>query len=110
MQRYKGGNQQRHAEPPTKFNPSTGQFHPWNEERQYLSRFPLSFRGCFICGGTDHRGAKDCPVAQFGNYDKKQFLMNYGRINHILSALIERRHRVRYRVLYISHEQVMIRI
>ena len=73
MQRYKGGDQQRPADPPTKFNPSTGQFHPWNEERQYLSRFPLSFRGCFICGGTDHRGAKDCPVAQSGNYDKKQF-------------------------------------
>ena len=73
MQQYKGNDTQRFPEPPTKFNPSTGQFHPWNEERKYLSRFPASFRGCFICGGTDHRGSQNCPIAQSGNYDKKQF-------------------------------------
>ena len=58
---------------PTEYNLSTGQLHPWNEERKYLSKFPISFCRCFICGNTDHIGLRDCPIAKDGKYDKKKF-------------------------------------
>ena len=57
------------SEVPRKLNPSTNQLHPWNEDQNYLSRFPLSFCGCFVCGGTNHRGSCDFPLAKNWGYD-----------------------------------------
>ena len=72
--RYSRDNESNQPEIPTKFNPSTGQLHQWNEDRKCLSRFPISFRGCFICGSTYHRELHDCPIESGGNYDKKTII------------------------------------
>lgn len=69
-------------------NPSTGQLHPWNEDRKYLSQFPINFRGCFICSETDHRGSRDCQLAKDGKFDKNYSLRNCRHINHIPNAFI----------------------
>ena len=79
MQRYKPNDRNnpddRITQPdvPTEYNLSTGQLHPWNEERKYLSKFPISFCRCFICDNTDHKGLRDCPITKDGKYDKKKF-------------------------------------
>ena len=58
----------------TRIHPVTGLQHPFDKARNFLSRFPLGFRGCFNCGKTDHRNTRDCPLAQQGNFDKIRFL------------------------------------
>ena len=89
MQRYKpddgyaqGG---KHSQPevPRKLNPSTNQLHPWNEDHNYLSHFPLGFRSYFICGGTDHWGSHDFLLLKMGGMTKNYFLRNCRPINHI---------------------------
>ena len=46
---------------PTKRSEATGKDHPFDAEYNFLSRFPLGFNGCFICGATDHFNRMDCP-------------------------------------------------
>ena len=45
----------------TRLCESTGQQHPYDRENNYLSRFPLGFRGCYNCGKSDHFSTKNCP-------------------------------------------------
>ena len=58
----------------TRAHPSTGLQHPYDKDRNYLSRFPVTFKGCFNCGDTNHWRTKDCPAAQAGTFDKTKFL------------------------------------
>ena len=39
---------------PTYRNPSTGVEYPYDKEYNFTSRFPVGFKGCFICGGGNH--------------------------------------------------------
>ena len=61
------------ADVETRLHPETGLQHPYNKSDDFLSRFPLGFRGCYNCGQTDHRSTKECPLAQRGIFDKKTF-------------------------------------
>ena len=45
---------------PTKKNNATGLDHPYDAEYNFTSRFPVGFRGCFICGEMDHFSKMDC--------------------------------------------------
>ena len=46
----------------TKKNKTTGLDHPYDNENDFTSRFPVGFRGCFICGATYHFGSSSYPV------------------------------------------------
>ena len=61
------------AKVPTKLCEKTGLQHPYDKETNYISRFPVGFRGCFNCGATDHFSTRDCPAAQSGNFNKRKF-------------------------------------
>jgi len=61
------------ADVETQFNPETGLQHPFDSSSNYLSKYPLGFRGCYACGGTDHRSSKDCPLTHSGRFDKQSF-------------------------------------
>ena len=37
-------------------NMTTGLDQPYDIEFDFTSRFPIGFRGCFVCGATDHFG------------------------------------------------------
>ena len=57
----------------TKLNPNTGLQHPYDSTTNYMAKFPLGFRGCYACGGEDHRSSKDCPLTLSGQFDKQSF-------------------------------------
>ena len=38
-----------------------GLLYPFDEESGQMSVFPLGFKGCFRCGGLDHRSRDQCP-------------------------------------------------
>ena len=41
-----------------------GKLYPFNpNDPTYLSKFEVGFRGCFKCGGRDHRDRANCPLA-----------------------------------------------
>ena len=65
----------------TKLCEKAGQQHPYDKQNDYLSRFPLEFRECFNCGSTDHFSTRDYQLAQSGNFNKRNFSQNYGRIS-----------------------------
>ena len=41
--------------------------HPYDAEYNFMSRFPIGFRGCFICGSTNYFSREDFPVGLDGN-------------------------------------------
>ena len=57
----------------TRKHPVTGVEHPYDKDRNFLSRFPLGFKGCFNCGQNDHFSTRNCPMANAGNFDKQTF-------------------------------------
>jgi len=46
---------------PTKTDSKTGIEYPFDESNNYVSRFPVGFRGCYMCGSQDHFKRTDCP-------------------------------------------------
>ena len=38
-----------------------------------MSRFPLGFKGCYNCGGTDHFSTREFPPAMNGKFNKSEF-------------------------------------
>lgn len=52
---------------------SDGNNYPFHIPTQYMSQYPVGFRGCFVCGSTDHWRKESCPVTQSGNFDRKKF-------------------------------------
>ena len=82
MQRYNGNNdssdnQQQsnlhHNQVDTRKHSTTGLQHLYNKDRDFLSRFPLGFKGCYNCGDTTHFRTRDCPSTNSGNFDKMTF-------------------------------------
>jgi len=61
------------ADVETKLDPNTGLQHPYDSTTNYRAKFPLGFRGCYACGGEDHRSSKDCPLTLSGQFDKQNF-------------------------------------
>ena len=57
----------------TRRHPVSGLQHPYDKDRDFLSRFPIHFSGCFNCGGTNYNNTRECPEAKNGNFDKKLF-------------------------------------
>jgi len=78
MQRYNGNNGSSNStsvnnQVATRKHPTTGLQHPYDQERDYLSRFPLGFKGCYNCGETTHFRTQDCPTANSASFDKMKF-------------------------------------
>lgn len=48
---------------------------PVREGNDYLSRFPLGFRGCYNCGENAHYSTRDCPLARSGDFNKQKFFL-----------------------------------
>ena len=65
----------------TKTHPETGLQHQFDKENNFLSKFPVDFRGYFNCGQTDHNSTKNCPAANNGNFNKLNFFLKCGLIN-----------------------------
>jgi len=40
----------------------TGRDHPFEPEYNFVSRFPVDWKECFICGATDHFNSMEYPV------------------------------------------------
>ena len=38
-----------------------------------MSQFPLGFKGCYNCGGTDHFSTRECPAVINGDFNKSKF-------------------------------------
>ena len=57
----------------TRTHPQSGLQHPFDKDNNFLSRFPVDFRGCFNCGKTNHFTTKFCPAANSGDFDKTTF-------------------------------------
>ena len=57
----------------TKKNRITGLDHPYDFEYNLTSRFPVSFRGCLICGATDHFSKFGCLVEMISKEERKLF-------------------------------------
>ena len=47
--------------------------HPFNIEYDFTSRFPIGFRGSFVCGATDHFGTHKCPIGIKGKEGNRLF-------------------------------------
>ena len=54
----------------TRNHPESCLQHPFDLANNFLSRFPVDFKGCFNCGQTDHWQTKSCPEAKNGNFNK----------------------------------------
>ena len=53
---------------------SDGMLYPFRtDDPNYISKFPLGFRGCYICGASNHFSRSNCPTAQKGQFDKNAF-------------------------------------
>ena len=97
LQRYNGGGQDNNVgnnfgnnnfhNVETRTHPGTGLQHPYDKERDFLSRFPLGFEGCYNCGQKDHRNTRDCTMAKNGNFDKTHFFQRCGHISHCRSVI-----------------------
>ena len=57
----------------TRKHPETGLEHPFDKDHNYLSRFPVDFKGCFNCGQTDHFSTRNCAAANNGDFNKQMF-------------------------------------
>ena len=80
IERYKGPpattpTQQDRPEVQTKLCRETGLQHPYDSQRDYLSKYPLGFRGCYACGGEGHRNNRDCPKKLSGTFNKEEFFL-----------------------------------
>ena len=73
----------------TKKNKTTGLDHPYDNENDFTSRFPVGFRGCFICGATYHFGSSSYPVG-INSKDESKLKKSCGLINHIQKIKIRR--------------------
>ena len=54
----------------TRIHPTTGKTHPYEKLCDFISRFPVGFRGCYNYGKEDHFSTKDCPLVHAGTFDK----------------------------------------
>jgi len=57
----------------TKNNNVTGKNHPFVAEYNFTRRFPVDFRGCFICGETTHFTRQECKRGFRDPNDRKQY-------------------------------------
>ena len=48
--------------------------HPYVIKYDYTSRFPIGFRGCFVCGIIDHFGTNNCSVGINSKEEKRAVL------------------------------------
>ena len=60
-----------------------GIFYPFSKhDPSYLSKFPLNFNGCFICGSTNHHDKNMCPTKdQTGAMDALYRELNIHKLN-----------------------------
>ena len=55
----------------------------YDTEYDYTSRFPIGFRGCFVCGATYHFRTNDCPFGINNTEKNERFWKSCGLINNI---------------------------
>ena len=53
----------------------TGKQYPYDRDNNYVSIFPVGFRGWYKYGKTDHFSTRDCPLAQSGDFNKRKFVL-----------------------------------
>ena len=71
----------------TKLNEKNGQLQPYYRPADYISDYPITFKGCFNCSKTDHWRTADCQYGKTGNLlIKRDFLKKCEIISHIRSA------------------------
>ena len=58
-----------------KMDPKTVIRYPYNIEYDFVSRFPVRFRECYICGRKDHFCKEDCNQGIKNKTDRK-LIMN----------------------------------
>ena len=77
IERYKGPAPSTESRPEveTRICRDTGLQHPYDREKDYLSKYPVGFRGCYACGKDDHRSSRECPLNQTGQFDKNVFFL-----------------------------------
>ena len=56
----------------TEKNRITGLYHLYDIEYDFTSRFPISFRWCFICGAIDYFSKDGCPLG-INSKEKRTF-------------------------------------
>ena len=60
----------------TRKHPESSLQYTFDVATNFLSRFPVDFKGFFNCGQTDHWQTKKCPEAKNGNFNKALFFFN----------------------------------
>ena len=53
-----------------------GKSYPFHIPTQFLSTFPVGFRGCYVCGSTDHWKREDCEKSKSGQFHRQTFFRN----------------------------------
>ena len=57
----------------TRKNTVTGKDHPFDPEYNFVSQFPVDWKGCFICGATDHFNSMECSVGITSREERRLF-------------------------------------
>ena len=73
----------------TKKKHDTGKEHPYDAEYDFVSQFPLRFKGCFICGATNRFLTADYPVGLILERRGSYSTTKCGLINRILRRGLE---------------------
>ena len=58
---------------PSIFDPVTKLSYPFNSDLDYVSKYPVGFKGCFTCASEAHWKSDDCPKVQSGQSNKRAF-------------------------------------
>ncbi len=78
LQKYKGGNSDDvNSHPDVEIRSFKGVAYPFHKPSSFLSDFPTTFRGCYICGSSEHWRKDHCPTVMSGKpYDRRRFFKN----------------------------------
>ncbi len=53
-----------------------GKSYPFHIPTQFLSTFPVGFRGCYVCGSVEHWKREDCEKSKSGQFHRQTFFRN----------------------------------
>ena len=65
---------------------ATGKYHPNNSDLNYVSPYPIGFRGCYAYGQEDHNPTNNFPLNCSGQFNKHEFFVNVGHTSRNISA------------------------
>ena len=53
-----------------------GKSYPFHIPTQFLSTFPVGFRGCYVCGSVEHWKREECEKSKSGQFHRQTFFRN----------------------------------